>query len=223
MTDETRRAPDTREIPLNPPDAPIEEKGYELAGERVPRDQAAFVSEGEIDTLGDGLTHVDMYEGELEAGVHDDLPGEPVAENLEMLTELELRAGETDNPDVAAEEGLTYIPPIDPPVVPSDDPQDLRIAAGFGTTALDEPYDQDHGSNFLASEDEMSARVREALRADAATTRYADEVAIGTRGSTVALRGWVDDVEDTDNMVEVASRVTGVAEVIDELEVRSLQ
>jgi osmotically-inducible protein OsmY len=45
---------------------------------------------------------------------------------------------------------------------------------------------------------------------------------IGTRGGTVAVRGLVDDIDDTDNVVEVISRVSGVDEVIDELEVRGV-
>jgi len=69
----------------------------------------------------------------------------------------------------------------------------------------------------------MAARVREALRADAATTRYSESVVIGTRGRTVALRGVVDDIEDTDDLMAVASRVPGVDEIVDELEVRALE
>ncbi len=202
---------DRREVPLSGPGG-----GRELG------DQVAYRRQDEVDDLGE-LTDTDIYHGELEAGVHDDLPQEPEAENLELLTERELRAGETGDPDVAAEEGMTYVPPSDPPVVPSEeDPQGVEVAAGFGTTASDEPYDQSHRGESVSEEDAMSARVREALRADAATSRYADSVAIGTRGGTVALRGVVEDLHDTDTLVEVVGRVTGVDEVIDELEVRGL-
>jgi len=218
--DETRRPP-APETPLNPPGAPIEDDRSQLTGDQAEGDQVAFVREGEVDTLGE-ITDTDIYEGEMEAGVHDDLPSEPKAENLELLTERELRAGETNNPDVAAEEGLAWVPPTDPPVVPSDDREGLDVAAGFGSTSMDEPYDMDHASGAVSDEDETSARVREALRADASTSRYADSIAIGTRGGVVALRGVVDDLYDTDNLVEVASRVTGVTEAVDELEVRGL-
>ena len=117
---------------------------------------------------------------------------------------------------------MTYVPPSDPPVVPSDDPQGGEVAAGFGATASEEPYDADHPAETVGEEDEMAARVREALRADSTTSRYADSLAIGTRGGTVAVRGVVDDLDDTDNVVEVVNRVSGVAEVIEELEVRGL-
>jgi hypothetical protein len=199
-----------REVPLAGP-----------GDERALGDQVAYRRQDEVDHLGE-LTNTDIYHGELEAGVHDDLPTEDPADDLELRTELELRDGETGEAGVAAEEGMTYVPPTDPPTVPSDSPEGAEVAAGFGTTALDDPYDEDHRAQTTADEDSMSARVREALRADAATTRYADSVAIGTRGRTVALRGTVDDIEDTDSLTEVAGRVAGVDEVIDELEVRGL-
>jgi hypothetical protein len=212
MDDEEARLP--REIPLNPPDVPLDELGRELTGDQPEGDQVAYLREGELDT-DDEITDTELYEGEIDSGAEG---------ALESLTEGDLRAGETGDPIVAAEEGMTWIAPIDPPVIPSDDePEGIENAAGFGTSAIDEPFDMDHPAVLLADEDEMSARVREALRADSATSRYADEIAIGTMGSTVALRGVVDDIEDTDNLLEVAGRVSGVTDVIDELDVRALR
>ena len=207
------------EVPLTGADPEDEDKARQLTGDQPAGDQVAYARGDEVDRLGE-LTDTDVYQGELEAGVHDDLPTEPDSENLEALTELELRAGETGDPQVAAEEGMTYVPPMDPPVIPSDDREGLDIAAGFGTSALDEPYDVDHASEAVADEDDTSARVRDALRADAATSRFADTIAIATRGGVVALSGEVDDIEDSDSLVAVASRVTGVAEVVDEIEIR---
>jgi hypothetical protein len=184
-----------------------------------PRDpfqpQAAYVDEADVEH-GPEVTDTEIYEGELEAqgGAID------AEQPLEGLGTRELREGETDDPAVAAEEGLTYVPPMDPPVAPSADPEGIEVAAGFGTTARDEPFDLDHHGSALSEDDEMEARVREALRADAATSRYADAIVIGTRGGTVALRGTVDDIEDGDAIAAVAEAVTGVVEVIDELEVR---
>ena len=64
----------------------------------------------------------------------------------------------------------------------------------------------------------MEERIREALRADAATSAYADTLALATAGGRVAVSGVVEDIDDTDNIVEVISRVSGVAEVIEQLE-----
>jgi len=143
-------------------------------------------------------------------------------ESLEDLADAGLREDETSDPELAAEEGLAYVPPTDPPVIPADNKEGIEIAAGFGATSLDEPYDEDHPSELLTPEDEMTARVREALRADAETSRYADDVGIESDGGLVLLRGMVDDLEDSDALVAVASEVNGVVEVRDELEVPGL-
>jgi len=210
------------DAPLNPPDVPVEDKQRELEGRRPPDQQAAYLSLDEIDDLGQ-ISSVDIYQAELAAGVNDDLPDDP--EQLELLTELELRTDETDNPIEATEEGIPYIPPIDPPTVAAtytDSESDAVIANGYASSALDEPYDQDHHSSFLTSDDEMSARVREALRADSSTTSYADSIGVFTRGGVVTLRGSVDDLIDSDNLAAVAAYVEGVEEVIDELDIRAL-
>jgi hypothetical protein len=218
MSEHTRNRRDT--TPLNGPEPEDDEKLRELRGDRPADDQGTGVfSADQVDGLGE-VTDTDEYQGEIEAGVHDDLPDDP--ESLEMLTELELRDEETDDAAVASDEGMTYIPPIDPPTVPSDDLEGAEVASGFGVSSIDEPYDRDHHDSFELGDDEMVARVREALRADSATTQYAAAVVIVARGGVVTLRGQVADLEDSDNLLAVAGYVEGVVEVIDKLRVRSL-
>jgi hypothetical protein len=98
-----------------------------------------------------------------------------------------------------------------------------EIASGLGVSALDEPYDEWHHSSFLPDDDEVSARGREALRADSSTWQYADTIAIETHDGMVILRGMVDDLIDNDNLLAVASNVAGVTEVVDALQVRVMQ
>lgn len=212
------RDPET-DVPLNPPDVPLEEKGTQLAGERPIEDQGGPIDADDVDNLG-VFTSTAKYEGELEAGINDDLPSDE--EDLELMTELELRAEETDDIMEAVQEGFTYVPPIDPPTVPGGGNQNAEIASGFGVSALDEPFDEDHHSTFLPADDELSARVREALRADSSTTNYSDMVRIETANGVVTLRGVVEDLLDSDNLLAVAEYVTGVVEVVDELKVRAL-
>jgi len=207
--------------PLNPPGPPIEEELRRLAGYRSADDQGEFPAADELDDLGQ-LTPTDVYEGQLEAGTADDLPSDSDADNLEMLTELELRADETDDPIEAVEEGFTYVPPIDPPVVPGGD-DNAEIASGLGLSALDEEYDEDHHDSFLSADDEVRARVREAIRADSSTSQYAGRIAISARDGVVTLRGVVDDLVDSDNLLAVAEYVEDVDEVVDELRVRGLE
>lgn len=180
-------------------------------------DSTPIVGTGDLVNSDDGLTGQERYEGYLEAGV------DPSGDSVEALAATELRAGETIDPLLASQEGLAWIPPSDPVVVPdSTSPEGLRVAAGFGTTALDEPFDLDHHGELLPAEDEMTDRVREALRADASTSPYADALKIDTEGGVVSIRGVVDDILDSDNIVAVASEVTGVVEVRDHLRVRAV-
>jgi hypothetical protein len=188
-----------------------------------PSDQEVYLDQADVESV-EPPTDTEIYLGVLEAEGGAAIRGADDVEGLEGLADLELRSDETDDPYVAAEEGIPYVPPVDPPVVPDpDDPQGIRIASGFGTSSLDEPFDEDHPSETLAPEDELSARVREALRADASTSRYAEELAIGTRGGIVGLRGVVEDIEDSENVLAVVSYVEGVADVVDELTIRVLE
>jgi hypothetical protein len=206
------------ETPLNPADVGTDELGRELSGDQQDGDQVFYRRQGEVEDSEHEFNDVAQYEGEPEV---DAVAAGAV--RIEDLTDLELREGETSNPDIAAEEGLTWVAPVDPPVVPDpDDPQGARIAAGFGVSAEDESYDTSNRAELITAEDDFEGRIREALLADAATTEYADQIVIGTRGATVVIRGIVDDIDDTDTIVEVISRVSGVDEVIEELEVRGI-
>ena len=189
----------------------------EHRGQHPLDDQTAFLEGDELDRS-EAPTDTAIYQGELEAEgalVRDD----PHNQSLESLTSRELRAGETDDAAEAAEEGLTYVPPTDPPIVAGGDGQP-EIAAGFSTSAIDdEPFDADHHSGSVPVDDEVSERVREALRADALTTEYADRLDVETDGRVVILRGAVADLDDEDAIVAAAECVSGVSQVIDELEV----
>lgn len=201
-----------------PPDDP---ELRALAGFRDADDVGDLPRADEIDDLG-SMTSTRIYQGDLEARPPDsDQPGEPPEENLESLEALELRAEETDDPNEAAEEGFTWVPPTDPPVIAGDE-DPLEVAAGFGMTSLDEPYDADHHSALLGAEDERTARVLEALRADASTSYLADRIEIDTDGPTVIASGVVDDLDDEANVLAVISTVDGVDSIDNRISIRGL-
>jgi len=192
-----------------------EHLGQHPAGEQVP-----FLDDDQLDRA-DEPTPTAIYEGVLEAegGSVEDAADR---RSFESLTDRQLRAGETDDPNEAAEEGLTYVPPSDPPLV-AGDAGEPEVAAGFSSSAVDdEPFDADHHSETMTIDDEVSERVRDAIRADAATSDYADSVDVETDGRVVVLRGAVTDLDDEDALVAVAERVAGISQVVDELEVRAL-
>jgi hypothetical protein len=210
--------PDPRNLPDDRPNTaplPLIEQLQALDGEEMPADQDAVLSPEEIEQKPE-MTDTERYLGEPERGGGGDFGGDDDVESLEGLADRDLRDGETDDPYVASDEGLTYIAPSDPPFIVSDDRQGIEIGAGTGSSSLDEPYDEDHAGELLSVESELTARVREALEDDAATSGLADRIRIATIGGTVVLRGTVDTLDDGDALVEVASRVRGVDEVRDE-------
>jgi hypothetical protein len=193
----------------------------QLAGIRNASDQDGLATGDEVDRLGT-MTDTRVLQGDLEARPPDsDQPDEPDAENIELLTETEFRDGETDDPGEAAEEGLTYVPPVDPPVVMGAGGMP-QVAAGFGTTADDEPFDADHHDTALFGEDERTERVLEALRSHAATSGLVDRLSLETVGSRVVVAGTLDDLDDEDQVLEVISDVDGVTDVVNRIEIESL-
>ena len=149
------------------------------------------------------------------------IPGADEIEGLGEMTDGQARVGETEDPVEAAEEGLTWIAPTDPPVRAGPDGE-TEIAAGFGMTAEDEPFDLDHHAEPVTEWDERTARVMEALRADAQTTDLVDHLSVETDGGQVIVRGVVADLDDEEAVLAVIDSVDGVNEIIDRLEVAAL-
>jgi hypothetical protein len=217
--------PDPRSAPDDRPNIgsePLEDELRAIEGEEPVEDQDAVVDPVEIED-DDEPTMTELDRGENDRANVRRLPGDDDLASLEVLASGELRSGETYDPDVATEEGLAWVPPTDPPVIADPEEEDgIVVAAGTGTSALDDPYDDDHRSEDLTAEGDLNARIREAIRADAATSAYADRILIAVLGSTVILRGVVDDLTDGDDLVAVVERVKGVDEVRDETDVASL-
>ena len=210
--------PDPRSAPDDRPNIgsePLEEELRALAGEEPADEQDSTLDPDEIESR-EELTMTELDRLEMRSADPADLV------SVDGLAAEGLRDGETDDPEVAAQEGLTWVPPTDPPFVVSDDPNGIEVAAGLGSSALDDPYDDDHRAEDLSAESELNARIREAIRADAATSGYAERIVIGTIGSTAILRGVIDDLNDADDLVAVVERVKGIDEVRDETEVAGL-
>ena len=193
---ETRSEPPRR---LDPDDIAFIEGIQSLQGEEMPADQDAVLEPDEIEQRREP-TQTELDRGE--PAPDPDAP-ESEVESFDGLALGDLREGETDDPVVATEEGLAYVPPSDPPFrVGAEDPEGIEAAG-----AMDDSGELD-----------LTARIRDALGADAATSGYADRLVIGTRGSTAVVRGIVDDVDDSDVIVAVIEGVDGIEEVIDETE-----
>jgi hypothetical protein len=181
-----------------------------LEGEEMPADQDAVLDPDEIEERRvPTQTEFDRLDPDGRSADEED-----EIEGLSGVLGGELREGETDDPDVAAEEGLAWVPPIDPPVVASTWSDDPVVAAGTGVSALDESYDDPGVLN--TEEGDLNERIREALRADSTTSRLADSLVIGVVGKTAIIRGVVDDADDSDSIIAVVERVPGIDDVLDE-------
>jgi hypothetical protein len=218
MTDDDRRTDASTDQPDTA--AEVDPDVAQLLGLRPP-DADPVPTADEVDTMGE-MTDTRIYQGDLEARPPDsDQPDDSQAENLESLIATEFREGETDDPNDAAEEGLAWVPPTDPPIRTAEDGSP-EVAAGFSTSAGDEPFDADHHSAPISPHDEVETRVLEALRADAATTGLVDELELDAEGGRIIVAGRVEDMDDEDAVVAVADEVTGVTEVVSRMEVDSI-
>jgi BON domain len=187
MTTDRQRRPTPARRDLPDDDLSYVEEIQALQGEEMPDDQDAVIEPDEMERRRRASVT------EIDHGAAPDDPADDRATpgSLDGLAIDGLREGETDDPIAAAEEGLTYVPPSDPPVQPADQPG-----------AMDES--------------ELTARIRDALRSDAATAPYADELTVATIGSRAVIRGSVDGIEDTDLIAEVVGGVEGIDDVVDE-------
>jgi osmotically-inducible protein OsmY len=118
-------------------------------------------------------------------------------------------SGLSDDPDRSSDGGQVYVPPTDPVG------DGAGIIGGLQASSMDSTEVERSSDGSLGDEAIRDAILRE-LREDAATTALAIEVSV-YRG-IVTLTGHVDDIEDVESAEEVAGRVPGVVEVIEELE-----
>jgi hypothetical protein len=177
----------------------------------------AYFDASAVDLL-EGTTMTDIEQGDSPSTL--DRGGD--GETFDALIEDELREGETDDVMESVQEGLTYIPPIDPPVSPiTDDPEGAAVATGFGLTS-DEELDADDLETLGSADDDLTARVRRALRDDSLTLHLGRRLRIAADDGIVIVRGEVDDLTDSDNILAVLEDVPGVDEIRDETTVRGL-
>src|SRR3954447_9614723 len=90
-----------------------------------------------------------------------DEPGDPYKTNV--------TDGSTDNVQIAMDQGLVYNPPTDPPVIPSDGPQGIEIAAGFASSIEDDFETRDLPESYDEVDADMENDLRRALRDNSET------------------------------------------------------
>ena len=142
-------------------------------------------------------------------------PADPIVEPLatEHDKTHDLVAGDLRDEE-RAEGAEPYFPPTDP--VLSD--RGRELVGGFADTSMD-ALDVDPSTIDEEPGDEaMAEAVRRELREDATTSHL--HVAVTVRRGVAYLRGHAEDLEDIDNAADVASRVPGIRQVVEQLATR---
>src|SRR5262249_52739305 len=108
-------------------------------------------------------------------------------------------------------------PPTDP-VVTTDRHGSTRVLGGFEPTSMTSIGVDRSAEDGQPGDEAPADTVRRELREDAATTALS--IAGAVRDGVVYLRGTVPGLEDVDSAEDVAGRVPGVQEVVEQLELR---
>lgn len=203
-----------------------------------PAERAQIASTTPIVTKDPTDTFSLVGSNEVEADVADDLRGDeisPFAESLPTISE-EVAAGTKVefNADIGASDSTEtvddselYAAPTDPIVRPiSRTDGDIRIVGGFARDSLEPSIEEavngdvDEPERLQRDDSEIAEDVRLALEEDSATADL--PIILFVREGIVFLRGEVASLDDIESAEEIASRVPGVIEVREELEIEVL-
>jgi osmotically-inducible protein OsmY len=133
-----------------------------------------------------------------------------------MSDPIEVAGPDSWGPEDEAQTGEVYSPPNDP-VVTTDAHGRTEVLGGFDS---DDNVDVETSSDGAVGDEALADAVRRELAEDSATTDLVIVVAV--RNGVVHLRGQVSDLDDADNAEAVASRVPGIREVVEELDVANV-
>ena len=173
-----------------------------------------------------------------DTGRPDGFAGEEISlEELEEELQAQTREAEFDEdgpvdtqhgdgtayyPLKAQQQGLVYIPPDEPPVLPSDNPQGIEIAAGFGKDLVfDDPRGEDTPDRLAGADWDLQARIEAVLRKSSLTNQMTD-IKVAVEDGIVYLSGEVETLDDIDVVCSVVQAIDGVEDVEEELIVTSL-
>lgn len=122
----------------------------------------------------------------------------------------------------AQQQGLVYDPPDDPPILPSDDPEGIEIAAGFAKEAqFEDPRGMSTPKRLAGGDWDIQARIAAVLHKSSLTNQMTG-VQVEVQDGIAYLSGKVDTLDDIDVVCSVVEQVEGVVGVEEELIVTSL-
>lgn len=133
---------------------------------------------------------------------------------LETNPENVMEPGD-DTTSEAAEPEPAYFPSTDP-VLTVGEHGELEVDNGFAASSDEDEAPDRSAEDNRPGDEALADAIRRELREDALTTDLQIDVLV-QRGVAL-LRGTVPDDEDAENAEEVANRIPGVLEVIDEMD-----
>ena len=175
---------------------------------------------------------------EREPRLEDEAESRPVEERLERIKpddvdfqedltserafDTKQSEGHTFDPWKAEDQGLTYTPPSDPPVVPSeDDPQGAEVAAGFAPSMeASGPDVEDVPGRVEDRNLDLEEDIYEALRYNS-ETRHLQDIRVYVHNGIVSLFGTVPSDGDLAQVYNVVGDLGGVIRIHNEIQVRS--
>ncbi len=120
-------------------------------------------------------------------------------------------SGFTNDEDISEGDDV-FVPPTDPVLS-----REGELLGGFGFSSDDSVSVETSTQGKRLSDGEIAAAIRRELREDAATTDL--EIHVSVEQGVAELRGRVTSLDDAEDAEAVASRVPGVVEVRENLEV----
>ena len=145
---------------------------------------------------------------------------EPSFTDQPLLTDAMAAAGGQDDlSDPVADGDEAYVPPTDP-VTTTNAHGETSVLGGFSLSAAEQITPARSASDGQIGDEAIADAVRTVLLQDAATTDL--DVRVTVRRGIVHLRGSVADLDDAENAEEVARRVVGIVDVVEELDVTQL-
>jgi osmotically-inducible protein OsmY len=170
------------------------------------------MSDQEIEDHDYGANSADDVEEEAEGGKKQP--------TVERLYDLEPEDDITTDPLKATEDGYSYTPPTDPPVVSSDDLEEAEIAVGFASNAEGSHPDEEKLPLRVETGDlELENHVYTSLRNNS-ETRHLTDIEVKVRSGVLFLDGTVETEDDIALVDDIVSALEGVSRVQNRLRVR---
>lgn len=187
----------------------VDDSGVEVTGALPETTPAGALSGAEVHGF-DGATPGLEDSEQLDAG---DFTDQHTIASPGDAQPASLSDAPSDADDDAEGGDAVYVPPIDPVT-------DARgMVGGFQASSMSS-IEVERSSDGTLGDEAIRDAILQELREDAATNGLALEV--GVLRGVVTLSGHVSDLEDVESAEEVAGRVPGVVDVIEEIEVERL-